>query len=203
MPVISPDARQRRLAALLKAAVFERTTPTLFVIEDVHWIDEASESMLGEFIAAVPLMPSTRSLVLITHRPEYRGALSRASDIQTINLAPLTAVQTVALATTMLGTHPSVTWLAAHVAERAAGNPFFADEIVRDLAERGVLTGDRGALYLPGQKRRPPRAGHTAGRYRRPYRPPRRACQTCAIRRRRHRCPVQSRSADRRPARDR
>jgi adenylate cyclase len=141
LPVISPDARQRRLAALLKAAAFEGTRPTLCVIEDVHWIDEASESMLAEFIAAV--LP-TRSLVLITHRPEYRGALSRASDIQTINLAPLTAVQTVELTTTLLGTHPSVTWLAAHVAERAAGNPFFADEIVRDLAERGVLTGDRG-----------------------------------------------------------
>ena len=141
LPAISPDARQRRLAALLKAAAFEGTRPTMCVIEDVHWIDEASESMLAEFIAAV--LP-TRSLVLITHRPEYRGALSRASDIQTINLAPLTAVQTVELTTTLLGTHPSVTWLAAHVAEQAAGNPFFADEIVRDLAERDVLSGDRG-----------------------------------------------------------
>ena len=31
------------------------------------------------------------------------------------------------------------------IAERAAGNPFFAEEIVRELAERGVLRGDRGA----------------------------------------------------------
>ncbi len=31
------------------------------------------------------------------------------------------------------------------IAEKAAGNPFFAEEIVRDLAERGVLRGDRGA----------------------------------------------------------
>ena len=33
------------------------------------------------------------------------------------------------------------------IAERAAGNPFFAEEIVRDLAERGVLRGQRGG-YL-------------------------------------------------------
>jgi adenylate cyclase len=142
LPAISPDARQRRLAALLKAAAFERTTPTVCVIEDVHWIDEASESMLAEFIAAGPL---ARSLVLITHRPEYRGALSRVPGAQTIALAPLTAAQTVALTTALLGTHPSVTGLAGHVAERAAGNPFFADEIVRDLAERGVIDGERGA----------------------------------------------------------
>ena len=31
------------------------------------------------------------------------------------------------------------------IAERAAGNPFFAEEIVRDLAERGVLRGNRSA----------------------------------------------------------
>jgi adenylate cyclase len=142
LPAISPDARQRRLAALLKAAAVEGTTPTLCVIEDVHWIDEASESMLAEFVAAVPL---TRSLVLITHRPEYRGALSRTPGARSIALAPLTAAQTVALTIALLGTHPSVAGLAAHVAERASGNPFFADEIVQDLAERGVLSGERGA----------------------------------------------------------
>lgn len=31
------------------------------------------------------------------------------------------------------------------IGRRAAGNPFFAGEIVRDLAERGVLEGERGA----------------------------------------------------------
>ena len=30
------------------------------------------------------------------------------------------------------------------IAERAAGNPFFAQEITRELAERGVLVGERG-----------------------------------------------------------
>ena len=33
------------------------------------------------------------------------------------------------------------------IADRAAGNPFFAEEIVRELAERGVLSGHPGA-YL-------------------------------------------------------
>ena len=37
--------------------------------------------------------------------------------------------------------------LAETIAERAAGNPFFAEEIVRELAERGVLRGEPGA-YL-------------------------------------------------------
>ena len=34
--------------------------------------------------------------------------------------------------------------LAAIIADRAAGNPFFAEEMVRELVQRGVLTGERG-----------------------------------------------------------
>ena len=45
------------------------------------------------------------------------------------------------------GPDPSVGELAAIIAERAAGNPFFAEEMVRELAERGVLAGERGG-YL-------------------------------------------------------
>ena len=39
--------------------------------------------------------------------------------------------------------------MTAQIAERAAGNPFFAEEIVRDLADRGVLRGVRGAYVCP------------------------------------------------------
>ncbi len=43
-----------------------------------------------------------------------------------------------------MGSDPSVGELAAIIAERAAGNPFFAEEMVRELAQRGVLAGERG-----------------------------------------------------------
>ena len=142
LPAINPDARRRRLAALLNAAALARTTPAQFVIEDVHWIDEATEAMLAEFVTVVP---QSRSLVLITYRPEYRGALSRTPGAQTISLAPLNSAETAALTTELLGPDPSVTGLAAQIAEWADGNPFFAQEIVHDLAERGALDGDRGA----------------------------------------------------------
>ena len=141
LPAITPDARRRRLAALLNAAALARTRPALFVVEDAHWIDEASEAMLAEFVTVVP---QTRSLVLVTYRPEYRGALSHAPGGQTLALAPLNSSQTLALIGELLGCHSSVTGLAAQIAEQAAGNPFFAEEIIRDLAERGVVDGDRG-----------------------------------------------------------
>ena len=139
LPVIDPDARRRRLTALVNAASLARETPAVFVIEDVHWIDEVSESMLADFLTVIPQTPS---LVLITYRPEYQGALGAA---QTIALAPLSDSETSALVLELLGPDPSVGALGQTIAGRAAGNPFFAEEIVRDLAERGVLQGQSGA----------------------------------------------------------
>ena len=63
---------------------------------------------------------------------------------QTIALAPLGDSDTAALLAELLGLDPSVGELAVIIAERAAGNPFFAEEMVRELLQRGVLDGQRG-----------------------------------------------------------
>jgi hypothetical protein len=126
------------LTALLNAASLARETPAVFVVEDAHWVDEVSESMLAEFLTVIPQTPS---LVLATYRPEYEGALARVHGAQTIALAPLSDSETASLVSELLGADPSTTEIAALVTERAGGNPFFAEEMVRNLAERGVLHG--------------------------------------------------------------
>jgi predicted ATPase len=142
LPKIDPDARRRRLTALVNTASLGRERPAVYVIEDAHWIDEVSESMLADFLTVIPQTPS---LVLATYRPEYEGALARVHGAQTIALAPLSDSETAALVAELLGADPSVAELASMIAERAAGNPFFAEEIVRELAERAVLQGQTGA----------------------------------------------------------
>src|ERR1700755_207234 len=124
---------------LLNAASLARSTPAVFVIEDVHWIDDVSESMLGGLLSVIP---QTRSLVVFTHRPEYRGPLTDGSH--TIALDPLDDSQTSAVVGHLLGSDTSLAALAAQIVDRAAGNPFFAEEMVRDLAERGVIDGEHG-----------------------------------------------------------
>ena len=146
LPQIDPDARRRRLTALINAASLARTDPALFIIEDAHWIDAVSESMLADFLTVIPQTPL---MVLITARPEYQGTLTRGPGAQTITLAPLDDSDTTALLGELLGADPSVAELAVAIAERAAGNPFFAEEIVRELVQRGVLTGERGG-YVCG-----------------------------------------------------
>jgi class 3 adenylate cyclase len=141
VPAIDPDARRRRLTALINSTTLARTAPALYIIEDAHWIDAVSESMLADFLTVIPRSPA---MVLTTARPEYDGALTRIHGAQTIALAPLGDSDTEALLSDLLGSDPSVGELTAIIAERAAGNPFFAEEMVRELVQRGVLAGERG-----------------------------------------------------------
>jgi predicted ATPase len=141
LPQIDPAARRRRLTALINTASLARTEPALFIIEDAQWSDAVSESMLADFLTVIPRTPS---MVLITSRPDYEGALTRVPGAQTIVLGPLSDSDTAALLGELLGSDPSVGELAAIIADRAAGNPFFVEEMVRELVQRGVLAGEHG-----------------------------------------------------------
>ena len=145
LPNIDPDARRRRLTALINSVSLARTEPVVYVIEDAHWIDAVSESMFADFLTVIP---QTHSVVLITYRPEYQGALTRIHGAQTISLAPLTEGETRQLLDELLGADPSVTTIGALIAGRAAGNPFFVEEMVRELAQRGVLEGAPRWLHM-------------------------------------------------------
>jgi class 3 adenylate cyclase len=141
LPPIAPDARRRRLTALINTVSLARTDPALHVIEDAHWIDAVSESLLADFLTVIS---QAKVMVLITYRPEYEGALTRVHGAQTIALAPLGDSDTAALIGELLGSDPSVGELGQMIAERGAGNPFFVEEMVRELVQRGVLAGERG-----------------------------------------------------------
>lgn len=141
LPAIDPDARRRRLTAMINTASLARTTPQLVIIEDAHWIDVVSESMVSEFLSVVPRTPM---MVLITARPEYRGEFLRVSGAQSISLAPLSDSDTAALLTDLLGSDSSLDEVTAVIVDRSQGNPFFAEEMVRELIQRGALHGESG-----------------------------------------------------------
>jgi class 3 adenylate cyclase len=142
LPKIAPDARRRRLAALVTSATrLACSQPAVVLIEDAHWIDTISEAMLADFLA---LTTQKRWLVLLTYRPEYRGRLRQVAGAKAISLVPLSNTDTAALVGELVGSDPSVNEIAEIIAGRAAGNPFFAQEITRELAERRVLAGRRG-----------------------------------------------------------
>ena len=141
-PDVDPDARRRRLVELIKTVSRARPAPAVYIVEDTQWIDGVSEKLLAAFAAAVPRL---RATLLVVYRPQYSGTLSRIAGAHLITLTPLSGSHIAELIKGLLGEHPSVLGLSTVIADRAAGLPFAAEEIVRDLAERGELEGDPGA----------------------------------------------------------
>ncbi len=148
-PQLSAEARQRALKVIVCHLVRapKRQEPVVCVIEDLHWLDEGSAAMLGELFAAVE---GTPTLVVVNFRPEYEHAWTGPPDYHEIALEPLGPHDTTELLRDLAGEDPSLDGLAELIHERTAGNPFFIEEIVRDLAESGDLEGERGAYRLAG-----------------------------------------------------
>ena len=145
-PSMSADARRHRLIEVMGKVAKARPARTLFIVEDLHWIDAASEEVFAKFAQT---LTATQSMFVGTYRPEYHGPLRELSET-TVRLAPLGYATSIALIAGLIGQHPTAADLAAHIAQPAAGNPFFVEEIVRDLVGRGLLLGNRGAYRLSG-----------------------------------------------------
>ena len=123
---------------------------TILVFEDLHWADEALLSFLehlADWSQGVPL------LILCTARPElheqhptWAAGLRNAT---TINLAPLSDEDTARLIGSLLerAVLPAETQRA--LLERAGGNPLYAEEFVRLLADRDLLSGRLEDVQLP------------------------------------------------------
>jgi adenylate cyclase len=146
VPRMDPEGRQRALADFLCRLVSNpaRRKILVLVIEDLHWIDEGSQAMLNGLVEG---MEGTPTLVLVNYRPEYEPAWT-SSRYEAIALQPLDRADTATLLRDLAGADPSLDGIDEPIHERTGGNPFFIEEIVRELAESGYLQGKRGAYRL-------------------------------------------------------
>ena len=117
-----------------------RVTPLAILLEDLHWIDTASQELLGRLIAAADAPPL---LIVTTYRPGYRPPWLGRANTGVHRLEPLSGVDTAHIAEMRLGVaRTSATGtdstLARFIAEKAEGNPLFAEEIANFLIERGL-----------------------------------------------------------------
>ena len=147
VPPMRPEARQRALAGILCRLVNppRRRKTLVLVVEDLHWVDPASEQMLAELVTTIA---GSKTLALVNYRPEYAPPWSEVEGYRELALAPLDQAATGALLRDVAGADPSLDGIEAAIHDRTGGNPFFIEEVVRELAESGYLEGERGSYRL-------------------------------------------------------
>jgi class 3 adenylate cyclase/tetratricopeptide (TPR) repeat protein len=146
-PQMDPEARQRQLFAALRRLVQSSAeqNPVVALLEDLHWIDAGTEAYLEQWVDATA---GAQGLLLVNFRPEYRAKWTNKSYYHQLPLLPLGPEAIRELLDDLLGSDPSIAGLAEAIHARTAGNPFFAEEIVRSLIESRHLEGAEGHYRL-------------------------------------------------------
>ncbi len=145
-PMLDPKARQARLfnalGNLIRAA---GRTRVVFIVEDLHWFDEGSAEFLGWLVEAVA---GTHILLVMTYRPSFQPGWAASPGFTELPLPELAADDMTAVVAGLAGGDPSLSDIRARIVERSGGNPFFAEELIRSLVERGALAGEPGGYRL-------------------------------------------------------
>jgi class 3 adenylate cyclase len=144
---VDPEMMQGRYAASLHRVLRAATEDAVVVVvlEDVHWADEASIAVLR---LVLPLAVQLPILVVATMREETESfgwsllAESRAKfghALTEVVLRPLPDEDSRALVANLLVIESLPDKVRDLILERADGNPFFVEEVVRMLIERGLI----------------------------------------------------------------
>jgi adenylate cyclase len=147
--MLDPKTRHARLINLVSSLVRDGTrTPSVIIIEDIHWLDEASV----EFVSAlVDIISVSRVLLILTYRPTFQMPWSDGPGFREIRLDELRDEDVSALTRDLIGDRPSTSAISERIVERSGGNPFFAEELIRSLVDAGELDGRPGNYETVGE----------------------------------------------------
>jgi predicted ATPase/class 3 adenylate cyclase len=127
-----------------------RQRPILLILEDLHWADQASLDLLYFLLDSVRQVPL---LILAISRPATEGTLNKITEwakqnletrFYNIQLQNLTHAQSETLLYQLLETPEIPPQIHDQILERAAGIPFYLEEILRMLIDRGLFRKKNG-----------------------------------------------------------
>ncbi len=161
-PLAGMDAHTRRrltLKAIERVLLRESLNqPLIVVFEDLHWVDTATQGLLDLMAEGVG---AARLLMLVNYRPEYHHQWSHLPNYTELKLEPLglagadqmldallEGIDGAAASNGAAGRNrATIADLKRFIIDKTEGNPFFMEEVVRALFERGALTRN-GPLEL-------------------------------------------------------
>ena len=129
-------------------------TPLVVIMEDLHWADTSSIELLESLFR---LAETQRILFINVFRPEFQETGERI--IKTIGekfseyyveivLEPLNVKNGEALITNMLNVSRGHHAIIGQIVQRASGNPFFIEEVVRSFIDEGVVVMRNGKFEV-------------------------------------------------------
>ena len=144
---LDPDEHRRKTyQAVIRLLLTEsRRRLLIAAFEDLHWYDTLTLGLLNELVVSAQ---NARLLIIVTYRPEYGDHWRNRPNYNQLRVYPLMSGNLAEFLDVLLGRDSSLLDLKSFLAERANGNPFFVEEIVRTLVDAGVIEGERSNFHL-------------------------------------------------------
>ena len=141
---LPPEERKKRTSDALIDQVLKLTTqqPVLVLFEDAHWLDRASQELLGELITRIT---DTPLLLLVTHRPEWSPSWGNHSNVNMLHLSRFGRRESKAIIERIAG-HRIAEETVTQIVQRADGVPLFIEELTKSLVEHDL---DAGGSNIP------------------------------------------------------
>jgi class 3 adenylate cyclase/tetratricopeptide (TPR) repeat protein len=156
-PPLEGEAFKQALFKLMPSLWRQRfeNQPTIIVFDDLHWSDPASVALLVDLL---PLIEEMAIVFICVFRPE-RGVpgwhIKETADetfhhrFTEIILRPLSVRQSEEMIDALLGNPDLPDDLRQLILERADGNPFFIEEVIRTLIDEGAIVADDSSNGRP------------------------------------------------------
>ncbi len=150
--MLDPQTLQNQVQAALRHLfqALAARQPLTIIMEDVHWADATSSDLLSNL---TDLVTTERILLCLVMRPErdthgwrlvqaIRQELS--NRLTEITLDALTEAESQQLVSFLLEIEALPEQIRHMILRKAEGNPFFVEEVIRMLIERGVIVQKEG-----------------------------------------------------------
>jgi DNA-binding winged helix-turn-helix (wHTH) protein/class 3 adenylate cyclase/tetratricopeptide (TPR) repeat protein len=134
---LSPEARKARTFTVLHqvSRYAGQRQPLVLAVENLHWIDAISEEWLTTLVER---LASTPVLVVATYRPGYRPPWLGQSAATQVALSRLTPRDSLTVVQSVLQTMSLPEGVHQEIVAKAAGNPFFLEELAWTIREHGT-----------------------------------------------------------------
>ena len=144
---LDPLQHRRLTRQAITRLVFSETRvqPVIAVFEDLHIKDPLSLGLMNELVVGAQ---DAHLLMVVSYRPEYRDEWRNLPNYHQLRLDPFAGENLTELLEALLGSDPSLSTLKSFLVQRADGNPFFVEEIVRALVDTRALEGVRSSYRL-------------------------------------------------------
>ena len=131
----SPEERRVRIFAILRQLTLHSSQqhPLLLAVENLHWIDATSEAWLASLVEC---LTAASILLVVTYRPGYRPPWLVQSVATQVALPRLLPADSRSVVQAVLQSTPLPEALLQTIITRAAGNPFFLEELAWAVREQ-------------------------------------------------------------------